>query len=613
MPFGAEVMEDGGVRFALWAPAADRVDLCLRDEGRPLALPMTAGDDGWFELRTRRARAGSSYRYRIDGGPLVPDPAARFQPGDVHGDSEVIDPRAHAWRDGAWRGRAWEEAVIYELHVGAFTPAGTFAGAAEKLDHLRALGVTAVELMPVADFPGARNWGYDGVLLYAPDARYGRPEDLKALIDAAHARGMMVFLDVVYNHFGPEGNYLHGYAPQFFTERRHTPWGAAIDFDGAGSRTVREFYVHNALYWLDEYRFDGLRLDAVHAILDDSEPHILDEIAARVRARFDGERDVHLVLENDDNAARYLAPRARAGDGDAARGGHYDAQWNDDFHHAVHVLLTGETGGYYGDYADAPLRHLGRCLAQGFAWQGEPSPYRGNRPRGEASAGLAPTAFVDFIQNHDQVGNRACGERIETLAPPERLRAALAMLLLAPAPPLLFMGQEWACGQPFPFFCDFGPDLAERVASGRREEFARFPEFSDPARRARIPDPQDEQTFLAAVLDWSALERPAHARWLALHRELLSLRRRHIVPRLRGADPAGSGYSLHGGGVLRAHWTLGDGSRLELLANLADETAAAERPSLIPLYAIPAPGDADDDRGLLPPWSVRWYLSAPRR
>ncbi|HEY6863977.1 MAG TPA: malto-oligosyltrehalose trehalohydrolase, partial [Burkholderiales bacterium] len=441
MPFGASP-KDGGARFRLWAPAAKTVELCLGDE----TLAMDRDPEGWFET-VRPAGGGERYRYRIDSDLLVPDPASRFNPDDVHGPSELVDPLAYEWRDAAWRGRPWEDAVIYELHVGTFSAEGTYAGVERRLDELAGVGVTAVELMPLADFPGTRGWGYDGVLPYAPDASYGRPEDLKRLVDGAHARGLMMFLDVVYNHFGPDGNYLHSYAPRFFTDRYRTPWGAAIDFED--ERAVREFFVHNALYWLEEYRFDGLRFDAVHAIHDASRPDIVEEIADRVRAGPGRERAIHLVLENDANRARYLE---RGPDGRPRR---YTAQWNDDVHHAFHVLLTGESDGYYSDYADRPAARLGRCLTEGFAYQGEPSPFRDGEIRGEPSAHLPPTAFVSFIQNHDQVGNRALGERISRLAPEAALEAAMAVLLLAPSPPMLFMGDEFAAATPFLFFCDF--------------------------------------------------------------------------------------------------------------------------------------------------------------
>ncbi len=336
-----------------------------------LHLAMTGLSSG-----LQKPGPGSCYRFRIDGGLRVSDPASRYNPADVHGPSQVIDPCEFDWEDEGWRGRPWSEAVIYELHVGTFTLAGTFAGVKDRLDYLVDLGVTAIELMPVADFPGARNWGYDGVLPFAPESSYGHPEELKDLVQTAHQKGLMVFLDVVYNHFGPEGNYLHIYTPQFFSKRHSTPWGAAINFDGPGSRVVRDFFIHNALYWLTEYHFDGLRLDAVHAILDGSDPDILLELAEAVHRGPGKERHLHLVLENDQNAAHYFD-----------RG--YRAQWNDDIHHALHVLLTGETDGYYQDYADRPVGYIGRCLTEGFAYQGEPSSYRGGVPRGELSRDLA--------------------------------------------------------------------------------------------------------------------------------------------------------------------------------------------------------------------------------
>ncbi|MGH7367564.1 MAG: malto-oligosyltrehalose trehalohydrolase, partial [Candidatus Rokuibacteriota bacterium] len=526
MPFGAEVREDGNTRFRLWAPGARQLELWLEEPGRAVAMPRDAG--GWAEYVTREAPAGTRYRYRIDGEALVPDPAARFQPGDVHGASEVIDPLAYPWADTGWAGLPPERLVFYELHVGSFTAAGSYAGVAERLDHLAALGVTAVELMPVADFPGRRGWGYDGVLLFAPEASYGRPDSLKALVDAAHARGLAVFLDVVYNHFGPEGNYLALSAPDFFRARHQTPWGDGINYDGSGSEVVRAFMIHNALYWIEEYHLDGLRLDAVNAIVDDSMAHLLVELARAVAEGPGRDRLVHLILENGANEARYL----RHPEGARPL---YQAQWNDDVHHALHVLLTGETGGYYADY-QPPLPHLGRCLAEGFAFQGERSLYR-QAVRGEPSGDLPPTAFVGFLQNHDQIGNRALGERITALAGPAAVRAATVVLLLSPAPPLLFMGQEWAAPEPFLFFSDLGPDPGPRVAEGRRREFARFPEFASAEARERIPDPQAEATFTRSVLDWSRASAPGHEDWLAFHRALLALRARAIAPLLAG-EPA---------------------------------------------------------------------------
>jgi malto-oligosyltrehalose trehalohydrolase len=586
MPFGAQPVE-GGVRFRLWAPGAARVELGVRNgQGEPAWREIAAANDGWYETVVPDARPGTRYRYRLDGSEVVPDPAARFNPGDVHGDSEVVDPHAFEWTDTQWRGRAWHEAVIYELHVGTFTPQGTFRGAIERLDHLVDLGVTVVELMPVADFPGARNWGYDGVLPYAPDARYGTPDDLKALVVAAHARGLMVMLDVVYNHFGPEGNYLHRLAPPFFTERHRTPWGAAIDFAGARSRAVRDFFVHNALYWLEEFHLDGLRLDAVHAIVDASQPDVLTELAAAVHAGPGLERPIHLVLENDRNEARRLARDARR------RPTHFTAQWNDDFHHAVHRLITGETASYYADYAQAPLRQIGRCLAEGFAYQGETSAFR-DEPRGEPSAALPPEAFVNFLQNHDQVGNRALGERLVAIAPEHALRAALSIVLLAPSPPLLFMGEEFGAATPFQFFCDFGPDLAHAVREGRRQEFAGLiDEGMD------VPDPTADETFRRSALDWSSLARAPHARWLALYRELMARRHASIVPLVPRIVPGRAQHACPDDQALDVRWPLDDGRVLALHARMPGSRAS-----------VPDGGHAEtlhdsDDRG----WRVTWRL-----
>ena len=567
MPFGAELREAGTTRFRLWAPGARRVDVELGPDEARRSFELAAQPGGWFESVLRDAPAGTRYAFRVDGDLKVPDPASRWNPDDVHAPSAVVDPEAFAWQDGAWRGRPWEEAVIYELHIGTFTPEGTFAAAMGKLDYLAGLGVTAIEIMPVADFPGQRNWGYDGVLPYAPDCAYGTPDDLKRLVQAAHAKQLMVLLDVVYNHFGPEGNYLHAYAPLFFNSRHQTPWGAAINFDADGSRVVRDFFIHNALYWIEEFGMDGLRLDAVHAIADDSRPDIVAELCAAVRAGPGRGRHVHIVLENDKNQSRYLA---RDGDQKPIRA---TAQWNDDIHHAYHILVTGERDGYYADYAERPLWYLGRCLAEGFAYQGEVSAYRDHARRGEPSDHLPPAAFVSFLQTHDQVGNRAFGERIARIADPKALRAAVACLLLAPAPPLLFMGEEFGASSPFLFFCEFGPELAAAVTRGRREEFGKFARFRDPAAQASIPDPNELATFDASKLKWDELDKPAHREWLELHRELLGLRHRQIVPRLAGMRSAGT-FALSDGDALRVDWVLGDGTRLHLVANFSDTPCA---------------------------------------
>jgi malto-oligosyltrehalose trehalohydrolase len=597
MPFGAQMVPDGSVRFRLWAPKAKEVAVVL-ENGESRVISLSPRENGWFELTTSEAAAGSLYRFQIDGQIKVPDPASRFQPHDVHGPSEVIGPAEFHWRDDDWRGRHWEEAVIYELHVGTFTPEGTFRSAEQKLDYLATLGVTAVELMPVADFPGTRNWGYDGVLPFAPDSSYGHPEDLKQLVQAAHARGLMIFLDVVYNHFGPEGNYLHAYAPQFFTNRHKTPWGDAINFDGPESRAVRDFFIHNALYWLEEYHIDGLRLDAVHSIVDDSTPDILTELAQTARGCFGEERFVHLALENGDNRARYLR-RGNAGAVEL-----YDAQWNDDIHHVLHVLLTGESDGYYSDYSDDPIRHLCRCLAEGFAYQGDYSAYHGSH-RGEPSQSLPPTAFISFLQNHDQIGNRAFGERIAKLAEPKALRAAMEILLLAPQPPMLFMGEEFGAETPFLFFCDFHGDLADAVTKGRRNEFASFAKFNSLDALESIPDPNAESTFAQSKLDWNSLAINTHAEWLRLYRELLTIRQNEIVPHLGSACRVQCKALQEQQRHLSIDWRFADGTQLQLQANLGSEILMTTKQSRRPIYAS---NRTAAEQGSLPPWSVAWSL-----
>ncbi|WP_341991015.1 malto-oligosyltrehalose trehalohydrolase [Azorhizobium sp. AG788] len=587
MPFGAMLVR-GGVHFRFWAPGVEAVGLNLLDG--PL-LPMTREHGGWHHLVTDQARPGARYMFRLPDGLDVPDPASRFQPEDVHGPSEVIDPAAYPWRDGTWRGRPWHEAVIYELHVGTFTPQGTFAAAAEKLDHLADLGITAIEIMPVADFPGARNWGYDGALLFAGDAAYGRPEDFKALVEAAHARGMMVLLDVVYNHFGPDGNYLNTYAPTFFTDRHHTPWGAAINFDGHDSAPVRDFIIHNALYWLEEFHLDGLRLDAVHAIRDDSQEHLLAELARRARASCP-ERPIHLILENEENDTARLAP------GDDRS---FTAQWNDDAHHVLHTALTGEHEGYYADYA-GDMDKQALALAEGFAFQGEEMAFRGSA-RGAPSVHLPPTAFVAFLQNHDQIGNRAFGERIAALAPAPAVRAAAATYLLCPQIPMLFMGEEWAASTPFLFFCDFAGELAEAVANGRRAEFKHFAAFQDPAKRDRIPDPSALATFRASTLDWAEVQQAGHREVRDWYRRILAVRRERVVPLLPGIA-AGGTWRVVGGAGIEVQWAAADGLALELRANLSGESVSG---FTVPrAHLLWSEGWWDGARS--GPWSVLWSL-----
>jgi maltooligosyltrehalose trehalohydrolase len=580
--FGARLTAEGAF-FRLWAPAARRVDLLLE-----ISHPLKRGEDGWFAADVAGVKAGDHYRFRIDNEIDIPDPASAFQPDDVFGPSELIDHSAYRWRASDWRGRPWRETVLLEAHVGTFTPQGTYRAIIEKLDHLVATGITALELLPLADFAGSRNWGYDGVLWYAPDSAYGRPDDLKALVDEAHLRGLMVFLDVVYNHFGPEGNHLGRYAPRFFTETQ-TPWGSAIDYRVP---QVREFAIENALYWLGEYRFDGLRLDAVHSIAELGEVSLLHDLSVAVGelAAKTG-RHIHLVLENDDNRVSILDP------GQDPPRGKYCAQWNDDYHHAWHVWLTGEAQGYYRDYQRSPLRDIARSLASGFVYQGETSVHRDGRPRGEASGGLAPTAFVNFLQNHDQIGNRPFGDRLENLVSKDAIEAALAITLVAPPIPMLFMGEEWGSKTAFPFFCDFTGDLAKAVREGRRREYG----WAYAKYGSEVPDPLDLSTFRSAKLDWDSLNEEAGRRRLALVRDLLTVRRREIMPRLANAA-FGEAHAADNG-LLTASWQLGDGTGLLLRANLstAEVTDNSRKESVVAICGGP-PGD------VLPPWSVFWCL-----
>jgi malto-oligosyltrehalose trehalohydrolase len=595
LPRGAEMLPDGAVRFRFWAPAAKVIHLEIDGVGHALALEPKA--NGWHELVTKQASVGSNYKFILPDGTRVPDPASRFQPDDIHGPSEIIDPRAHQWTDKSWRGRPWNEAILYELHIGAFTGAGTFLAAVDKLDHLVKLGITAIEIMPVADFPGRWNWGYDGALLYAPDSSYGRPEDLKTLVQEAHARGLMVILDVVYNHFGPDGNFLPAYAPQSFTDRHETDWGAAVNYDGEGSENVREFTIHNALYWIEEFHFDGLRLDAVHAIKDDSPKHVLDELAERVRESA-GDRQVHLILENEKNQATRLdrdengAPK------------HYTAQWNDDMHHVLHTAATLESNGYYGDFIE-DTQKLGRALAEGFAFQGEVMKATGAE-RGEASAHLPPTAFVAFMQNHDQIGNRAFGERINAIASPEAVRAIASIYLLLPQIPLLFMGEEWGSSQPFPFFCDFTGELGENVQKGRRKEFENFPEFKDPEQRDKIPDPLAKETFESAKLDWQQTKQDVHAEWLSWYQRILAVRKSTIIPMLNTIGAFAGSYHVLAEGAVMVCWTLDEGKILVLAANLSEKSNDCF--SNIDGQLIWHEGPEATGR-IMRPWSVRWSIA----
>lgn len=551
LPVGSQYLGDGRSRFRLWAPAEQSVHVDIVNGGDLVeSFAMEAEPDGYFSCEAP-VPAGSHYYYRLTDGFRVPDPASRLQADDVHDPSVVLNPEDFLWQHDDWLGRPWTEMVIYEIHPGCW---GGFKGIEERIPYLVDLGITAIELMPIADFPGRRNWGYDGVHPYAPDTSYGTPEDLKHLIDTAHGAGLCVYLDVVYNHFGPDGNYLARYAPAFFDPHGSSPWGAPIDFKRP---QVREFFSHNALYWLQEYRFDGLRFDAVHTI---SDPDWLDEMAAFVRQNCEPGRHVHLVLENERNRVSHLEKN-------------FDAQWNDDGHNVLHVLLTDEDEGYYANYVKEPIKKLVRVLESGFVYQGEPSPIHDNRPRGEPSGHLPPSCFVLFLQNHDQVGNRAFGERLTELCHPQALRAAITLQLMCPQIPLLFMDEERASSTPFLFFTDFHGELADAVREGRRREFSAFASFRNEVDQAHIPDPNAETTFSrSASFQWE--DSPRQHRHHAFYQELLALRRHYLLPHMdelrcieaRVLDRK----------ALLARWWLSDDKVLCILLNLADQATTTE-------------------------------------
>ena len=544
--FGPKI-ERQGVTFRLWAPSVDAVDLEVQGM-HPLRMRNDAG--GWKTLYAP-CHVGSLYRFWI-GDIAVPDPASRRQAGGVHGWSVVCPEPYHRKQ---WIGRPWNEAVIYEMHLGL---SGGFAGAIKRLDELADLGFTAIELMPIADFPGKHNWGYDGVLPFSPAGAYGSPDHLRMLVDRAHSLDMMVFLDVVYNHFGPDGNYLPLYAEPFFRHDIATAWGPAVDFR---QEEVRRFVLENISYWLDEYAMDGLRFDAVHSIEDNG---WLDKSVQSIgnQASINGFRR-HFILENECNAAE----RLRSG---------FTAQWNDDFHHVLHVLLTEEDSGYYKDFVDAPAEKLARALAHGFVYQGEPSTYRGGQPRGTPSAGLDPTAFIAFLHNHDQIGNRAFGERLTVLARPNALIAATALLLLSPQIPLVFMGDEIGSRSPFLYFTDHGKDLAEAVREGRRREFSAF---FDRERLRDLPDPNSPRSFEDSD---PAIDAPKSEWWRGLYRTLILLRCARIAPYLAGAHSIGS--RAIGTKAIIAQWRLNNGERLTIACNLDKVGVSTNLPARPPVW-----------------------------
>ncbi|ORE93179.1 malto-oligosyltrehalose trehalohydrolase [Stappia sp. 22II-S9-Z10] len=556
--WGATLTGDGRARFRLWAP--DETALKLRCDAGD--LPMQRQDGGWFELITDKVPVGGAYSFVLDDGFAVPDPAARGQMESVHGPSKLVDPDAFAWKT-PWKGRPWAETVIYEMHVGTFTPEGTFQAAIAKLPHLAELGITAVEVLPLAHFGGNRGWGYDGVLLYAPHTCYGTPDDFRAFVDAAHANGLMVFLDVVYNHFGPDGNYLGKYAKPFFHADRHTPWGAAIAFD---EPAVRAYFIENPLTWLKEFNLDGLRFDAIDHIKDTSEEHLLEAMAKRIRAEFD--RPIHLHTEDERNVI-FLHPYEN---GVPTL---FTGEWNDDYHNVIHPIATGDTEGYYADFVEDRWKKLARALTEGFIFQGEPSKMHDNTPRGVDSTGQPLLSCVVFNQNHDQVGNRAFGERLIDLSDREMVAVFTAVLLLMPQIPLLWMGEEWGETNPFCFFCDFDGELAEAVRKGRRNEFSKFDAFIDPDTREDIPDPNALSTFTASTIDWAKAETDEGRRWLELYRMLLAVRRDHVVPRMTGEAPKVGRVLKAADGVVDVEWTMADGAVLGMYINMTAEDVGA--------------------------------------
>ncbi|WP_025884666.1 malto-oligosyltrehalose trehalohydrolase [Asaia prunellae] len=553
--FGATLQSDGTTRFTLWAPSCETVSIQIEND---VSRPMHRDTDGIFTLAVN-CPPGTRYRYLVRDDLAVPDPASRSQPEGVHGPSAVTDPKAYLWQTPDWQGRPWNEAVIYELHAGLL---GGFDGVSQRLDELKALGITAIEIMPVNSFGGTRNWGYDGVLPYAPSCAYGEPDSLKRLVDTAHQK-LMVILDVVYNHFGPDGNFLHEYAEAFFDNENNSSWGVGIAF---AKPQVANFFIDNVLYWLMEFRFDGVRIDAASAITDHA---WFGKLRERVARQIEPGRHVHLILENENNDSGLLR------DG-------FTAQWNDDGHNVLHVMLTGETEGYYEMFADNPTSILARVLHEGFAYQGEVNPYSGKK-RGMPSGDLATDKFILFLQNHDQTGNRALGERLISLASPEPLHAAYALLLLSPMIPMLFMGEEWGCRSPFLFFCDFHDELANAVREGRRKEFAKFSAFQDPEKRKTIPDPNALSTFDRSRPDRKERDTPEGRIWLERTRSLLALRKHWIAPYLTQAHSLNA--TVIGDRSILARWKLDNGSVLSIALNLSNhETCRISEPGRL-LYS----------------------------
>lgn len=592
LPIGAEVAA-GGVHFRVWAPCCRRVEVVLEpgaaDTAGPRSSPLTAESDGYFSGSVPSARHGSLYRFRLDDDPaLYPDPASRFQPQGPHGPSQVVDPAVFNWTDGEWAGCGREGQVLYEMHIGTYTREGTWAAAMRELPELADLGITVLEIMPIADFAGRHGWGYDGVDLFAPTRLYGTPDEFRRFVDCAHRLGIGVILDVVYNHLGPDGNYLKRFSPDYFSQHEPTDWGEAINFDGPNSGPVREFYLANARYWIEEFHLDGLRLDATQNIYDVSNEHILAAITRTVRAAAKG-RATFIVAENESQHTRLVRPHEQDGYG-------VDALWNDDFHHSVLVALTGRNEAYYTDYLGRP-QELISAVKWGYLYQGQRYQWQKQR-RGTPGLDLSPASFISFIQNHDQVANSGRGLRVHQLTSPGRYRALTALLLLGPATPMLFQGQEFAASTPFLYFADHNEGLAGRVRDGRAEFLAQFTSLATPEMRARLPDPCDIETFRRSQLDLT--ERQSHVEAYALHRDLLRLRRGDPVfsaPRVRGVDGAVLDSEAF---VLRFFSARSHDEDRLLIVNLGMDLSLHPAPE--PLLAPP------DDRA----WALLWSSEDPR-
>jgi len=584
LPAGAEVVE-GGVCFRVWAPDRANVDVVIDT----VAFPLAAEGDGYFSGLIEGAGAGTLYRFRLDGGDLYPDPASRFQPEGPHGASCVVDPASYAWKDAGWKGIRPADVVLYEMHIGAFTPEGTWAAAARELPELARLGITCLEVMPIAEFPGTFGWGYDGVDLSAPSHLYGTPDDFRRFVDRAHAVGLGVILDVVYNHFGPDGNYLKQFSNRYFTDRYTNDWGEAINFE-EDAGPVRDFFVANARHWITEYHLDGLRLDATQDVKDASPEHILAVITRAVREAGErlGHRSTYVIAENEPQHVRLVKPPERGGYG-------IDALWNDDFHHTAAVALTGRKEAYYTDYSGTP-QELISAIKYGYLYQGQRYSWQEQR-RGTPGLRLPPTAFVTFLQNHDQVANSARGERVTAQTSPGVFRAMTALLLLAPSTPMLFMGQEFCASTPFLYFADHHPELARAVRKGREEFLSQFPSLAARELAAGIPDPADPETFRRCKLDFG--ERKTHAEGYALHEDLLRLRREERAFRdsggLDGAVLGQNAFLLRFFGLEES-----DGDDRLLLINLGHDLRLVPAPE--PLLAPP------EDRR----WEVQWSSESPR-